>query len=119
MALYKKKLGFSGEDLACKFLREEKRYKILERNYRTKLGEIDIIAIDKDTLVFVEVKTRKGTKFGLPQQAVNQKKLEHIKKAGYMFIKHNRNLPQKYRIDVISILLDNDEVRSINLIKVY
>jgi putative endonuclease len=69
-----KTFGKIGEDRAAKLLRN-KGYKIIEQNYTTKLGEIDLIAIDVDTLVFVEVKTRWSKKFGNPEEAVNLRKL--------------------------------------------
>jgi len=69
----KKELGKKGEEVAIRFLKKS-GYRILSRNYVCKLGEIDVIAKEKDTLVFVEVKTRTSTTFGPPQLAVNPTK---------------------------------------------
>ncbi|MEE8424042.1 MAG: YraN family protein, partial [Thermodesulfobacteriota bacterium] len=73
----KQSTGAMGEELASKFLKKQ-GYKIVEKNFRTSLGEIDIIALDKGTITFVEVKTRKSTAFGYPQEAVGLKKQKKI-----------------------------------------
>jgi len=105
----KRKLGNLGEELAIKYLKKH-NYKILALNWQKRIGEIDIVAQDQDkTMVFVEVKTRKNTSFGPPQEAVNplkQRKL--IKTAQYYILEnHKRDLP--WRIDVIAVDLDNKE----------
>src|SRR4030065_448823 len=71
--------GRLGEDAAATFLTKE-GYKIVERNFRCPLGEIDIVAVDKGVLVFVEVKTRSSNKFGLPEEAVNRRKQHQMAK---------------------------------------
>lgn len=97
-------IGKSGEDLACQFLQKQ-GYKILERNFRySRLAEIDIIAKDKDTLVFVEVKTRTNENCGHPFEAINHKKLEHIFKAGLAYMQTTEEEYKKFRIDIISVL---------------
>ena len=68
--------------------------------------------------MFVEVKTRTGVRFGTPQDAVNKKKLDKIKKAAAIFIKERRDLPQKRRIDVVAILMRDGHVKSAEIIKV-
>lgn len=68
-----KVLGIEGENAAAKFL-EKKGYRIISRNYKTHIGEIDIIAQDGNTIVFVEVKTRGNESFGKPFEAVNKRK---------------------------------------------
>ena len=79
-----KKLGNAGEDLACRYL-ERNGYKVLERNKSyPKLCEIDIIAKRGEKLVFVEVKTRQNNLRGIPSQAVDTKKLLHIKKGAFL-----------------------------------
>lgn len=80
-----KMTGQCGEDAACEYLKK-KKYKILERNYKNVFGEIDIIVANKNTLVFVEVKTRSSQKFGTPAQAVNYTKKQKIVKTamGYL-----------------------------------
>ena len=88
MSRKKKDTGDKGEDLAVKLL-EDSDYEIVERNYRFGKGEIDIIAKDKDTLVFVEVKTRKNLEFGPPELAITMNKQRQIKKIAeaYLFEK--------------------------------
>ena len=95
-------LGKSAEDAASRFLKE-KGYKILKRNFKTRLGEIDIIARDKDTLCFVEVKARSSLRFGLPYEAVSGFKQRQISKAALMYLKENHRLDKKARFDVVSI----------------
>jgi putative endonuclease len=73
VSLFKRLLGQEGEERAAQFL-VQKGYRILERNYRTRSGEIDLIALHKDEVVFVEVKTRTSDAFGAPELAVNPRK---------------------------------------------
>ncbi|OGY20967.1 MAG: hypothetical protein A2126_03015 [Candidatus Woykebacteria bacterium GWB1_45_5] len=103
----KKVLGRLGEKLAASLLRR-KGYKILERNFQSRLGEIDIVAVDGDTLVFVEVKARIGRKFGLPEEAVRPWKLKAIEKVGAYFRLLHPETPEAQRIDVVAIELDED-----------
>ncbi|MBR6127581.1 YraN family protein [bacterium] len=97
-------LGKNGEEIAQKHL-EKKGYKILETNKRfSRYSEIDIIALDKDTLVFVEVKTRKTDVCGHPLEAITKTKYQHIKQGLFMYLKDNPQY-KKYRIDAVSVLL--------------
>ncbi|PIU84129.1 MAG: YraN family protein [Elusimicrobia bacterium CG06_land_8_20_14_3_00_38_11] len=100
-------LGKSGEELAERYL-TKLGYKILAQNFRTKYGEIDIIAKDKKTIVFVEVKTRSGDAYGTPQLAVNFYKQKHLSFAAFSFIKKN-SLNSDYRFDIIAICDDKIE----------
>lgn len=111
-------LGKEGEDIACNFLKN-KGYKIIEKNFRSKFGEIDIIAKDGNTLVFIEVKSKEGIKFGSPQEAVNRKKLEKIKKCinYFLHIKHLEN--SSIRLEVVAIQTDNYQVKKIELINAF
>lgn len=96
--------GKKGEALAQEYL-IKKGYKILETNKRfSRLCEIDIIALDKDTLVFCEVKTRTTTICGSPFEAITQKKYQNIKAGVFSFLQENPNY-KKFRIDAISIVL--------------
>jgi len=95
------KLGEKGEALAVKFLKKE-GYKIVSRNYRTPAGEIDIVALDRGTLVFVEVKTRESLEFGLPFEAVNISKKRKITGAALIYLKKLKDIPP-CRFDVVSI----------------
>lgn len=113
-----KKVGDLGEELAVGILKRS-GYKIIARNYRTNFGEIDIVAVKNDILVFVEVKTRWSKKYGKPEEAVNSRKLERIKKAGQLYKIQNKNLPDKLRIDVVAIDLTdrrNPKSKIINVI---
>ena len=99
-----KSVGQIGEDLAVSFLKKQK-YKIIERNYRIRGGEIDIIALDGQTLVYVEVKTRTSHQFGLPVESVTPSKLNFLVRAA-KFYRNNRghqNLPEAERIDVVAV----------------
>ena len=96
--------GKIGEEIAQKYL-FDKGYKIIETNKRfSRFCEIDIIALDKNTLVFVEVKTRKTNICGHPLEAITKTKYEHIKMGLFTYLKENPNF-KKYRIDAISIIL--------------
>lgn len=92
------------EKLAGKALLE-KGYLILENNFSNRWGEIDIIAKDKDILVFVEVKAKKGVEFGLPEEMINPGKLKRVKNMASVYMK-GENLP--CRIDVIAVVLSQE-----------
>ncbi len=97
-------LGKNGEEIASKFLIKN-GYKILEMNKRfSKFCEIDIIALDKNTLVFCEVKTRKTTICGNPLEAITKTKYQNIKKGVFLYLRENPNY-KNFRIDAISIIL--------------
>jgi putative endonuclease len=104
-----KGIGNLGEEMATTFL-EGKRYRILERNFRCKGGEVDIVARDpKDkSLVFVEVKARRDLSYGVPQLAVTPFKQRQISKAALTWLARNRQQDVNARFDVIAILLDGN-----------
>jgi len=99
------KLGEKGEELAVEFLRK-KGYKIKVRNFKTRIGEIDIIAGDGDTLVFVEVKTRESLEYGHPFEAVNIRKRKKIASVALLYLKRFEELPP-CRFDIVSIFINN------------
>ncbi|MBI3980890.1 YraN family protein [Candidatus Microgenomates bacterium] len=101
--MHTNKIGLLGEKTAALFL-QQNGYKILYKNYPTPFGEIDIIALESDSLVFVEVKTRSSVVFGEPHDAVNQKKLHKISKTAEIFSHNHPKLPLKQRIDVVSLV---------------
>ena len=107
-------LGRAGELLAIKYLKDI-GYEILEVNWRDKHKEIDIIARENDRIVFVEVKTRKNTRYGSPVEAVNMKKQKHIVDAAEEYIEKN-NIELETRFDIISIIMDREK-HGINHIK--
>ena len=94
--------GQAGERQALDLLKE-KGYKILETNFRTRFGEIDIVAQDQDTLVFCEVKTRSSNQFGLPEEAVGYRKLQRLLKTAAIYRACRKNLPESERVDVVAI----------------
>ncbi|MBU2493373.1 MAG: YraN family protein [Bacteroidetes bacterium] len=112
----KKQFGESGEELASDYL-IKKGYKIIKRNWRFSHGEIDIIAKDNNTLVFVEVKTRRNLEFGPPELAVPKSKQIQIKKMAEAYLYINEIKDQECRIDVIAILMIDKDTPQINHIK--
>ncbi len=100
---FNKDTGNTGEKMAVKYLKSIK-YKIIETNYSNKIGEIDIIAQDKKTTVFIEVKTRKTEKFGLPREAVGSYKQRKIRQVATGYMVANDLLDEQVRFDVIDIL---------------
>ncbi|MBU7005438.1 YraN family protein [Phosphitispora fastidiosa] len=103
--LNKKEIGAIGEDIAANALIEH-GYKILERNFRCRYGEIDIIAGFGDTVVFVEVKTRRNGRYGFPEEAVDYRKQKKLRLLAEYYLAKNRNLPRILRFDVYAIRLD-------------
>jgi len=100
-------LGQWGEQQAVDFLRQQ-GLKILSRNYRTPLGEIDIVARSRTELLFVEVKTRRGTGFGLPQEAVGARKQRQIIRTAQWYLKQEKCWKLQPRFDVVAILCQSD-----------
>jgi putative endonuclease len=96
-------LGPRGEQLAARFLQQQ-GYRIIARGHRQRLGEIDLIALDGDTLVFVEVKTRQSQRAGDPSEAVDLRKQERVTRAALAYLKRRRLLEQAARFDVVSIV---------------
>lgn len=94
--------GREGEELASSYLKSL-GYKILERNFKRGHGEIDIIARDEDTLVFVEVKTRWSKRFGLPEEAVTPRKLRYLVRTAKYYKMLHPELPESMRIDVVAV----------------
>jgi len=101
-------LGKFGEDLA---FREIKGlgYKRIIRNYRCPLGEVDLIAMDGDTLVFIEVKTRKGRSLAYAKEAVNAKKRRQLSKVALFYMKFNKLNEVRARFDVVAVSLAGSE----------
>ena len=103
-------LGKKGEELAAGFLKKL-RYKILEKNFRCKFGEIDIIELEGKTLVFIEVKTRLSLAYGSPQTSVTPKKKAQLTKIAFFYLQLNRLFHREARFDVVSIELDSGKER--------
>ena len=103
--VYNKDFGNITEKIAQNYLIEQ-GYKIVNTNYKNKIGEIDIIAKDSDVLVFVEVKYRKNTNFGLPREAVNFEKQRKIRMVAMSYINKYNLHNNLCRFDVVEILGD-------------
>ncbi|MCW8858410.1 MAG: YraN family protein [Deltaproteobacteria bacterium] len=101
-------LGAWGEDQAAGYLKKQ-GMKILARNFSTPVGEIDIIAQYKNWIVFVEVKTRRSTVFGTPQEAVGQRKQQQIIRTAQWYLQSNRSGKLQPRFDVVAILCQSDD----------
>ena len=99
----KRKKGFEYEKKACEFLIKQ-GLGIIDRNFYSKFGEVDIIADDKGTIVFIEVKYRKNDHFGRPEESVNKKKIKKIKDTAFMYLQINNLYKRNIRFDVVSIL---------------
>jgi putative endonuclease len=109
-------LGAYGEEIAAVYLREQ-GYTLLERNFRCPLGEIDIIAKKRHDLIFVEVKTRRSTLFGLPQDAVGVHKQRQIIRSAQWYLKKPGGAHHHPRFDVIAILVRPGQTPEINHIQ--
>ena len=107
--------GKEGEELAAKFL-EQKGYRILETNWRFKNLEADIIAMQKNILVIVEVKTRKTNHFGEPEEFVDKKKQKNIIKAANAYIE-SKEIENEVRFDIVSVLVKGEQQAVINHIE--
>jgi putative endonuclease len=108
--LFRKLLGDRGERAAIRFLKSQ-RMRILDRQHRNQFGEVDIIALDRGCIVFIEVKTRSSTAAGLPFEAVDRQKQQKLTRTALAWLKKRRRLDQPARFDVVSILwaADHDE----------
>ena len=100
-------IGRRGEEMAIEHLKKL-RYCILERNYRTSFGEVDIIARDKDTVVFVEVKTRQTTRFGTPFEAVDVRKQRQVSRVAQEYLQTHGATDVLARFDVVAVRVDRD-----------
>jgi len=101
--------GIKGEQIAAQFLKKKLKYKILEQNYKNKIGEIDIIALDNKTIVFVEVKYSSSKEFGYPRERVNYFKQQKIKNVATGYLKSKGKLESFVRFDVVEIIDDKIE----------
>jgi putative endonuclease len=102
-----KPLGDRGEDAAAKFLKRQ-GFQILARGLDSPLGELDIVAVDGRTVVFVEVKTRRSDDAGRPSEAIDQRKEQRMTQAALAYLKSNRLLNYSARFDVVAIMWPND-----------
>ncbi|MBO5517071.1 MAG: YraN family protein [Firmicutes bacterium] len=107
----KKSRGKKGEDYACDFLKKQ-GYRIAERNFRCKIGEIDIIALDGEYICFVEVKARTRTDYGMPRDAVDVRKQHKLIRCAQLYLKLHPGYVQRFspRMDIVEILYRDDGV---------
>ncbi len=103
MTHYRKIFGDRGEDLARRFL-IKKGYRILETNYRTPFGELDIVGLDGDTVAFVEVKSRRAVGCGSPLDAINYRKQNHLIKSALFYIGEKKYVFESYRFDAVAVV---------------
>ncbi|MDI6641902.1 MAG: YraN family protein [Elusimicrobiota bacterium] len=109
MSTYRRELGKEGEEKAVEFL-EKNGYNILDKNFRTRFGEIDIVANEGNYIVFIEVKTRKSLEFGSPQLSVNYHKKNKLAKLALQYIKSKCQQTKNIRFDVVAITKNNIEL---------
>lgn len=105
---FKQEIGKNGEELAEAYLKLM-GYKILERNFRCFRGEIDLIALEGVQIIFIEIKSRHGKKYGLASEAVTEEKLKHICKTAEYYLITRKLENQDVRIDVIEIYIGKNE----------
>jgi len=105
-----KRIGQIGEEIASRAITHQFKMKIIERNFRSRIGEIDIIALDKNTWVFIEVKTRAVLNAGFPEESVTEYKQDKIRKVALYYLMSQGYNPNhvNYRFDVISITFTGD-----------
>jgi putative endonuclease len=103
----RKQTGLQGEIIARDFLKK-KGYRVLETNYRCREGEIDIIARQRDSLVFLEVRTKTSVDFGSAQESITATKRRHLKRSAYHYLSSHPDSPALWRIDFIAVELDGD-----------
>lgn len=101
----RRETGILGEKLARDFLKK-RGYRLVETNFRCPEGEIDIIARHKDYLVFVEVRTKSGREFGIPEESITAAKMEKLRVVANYYRQTHENLPESWRIDVVAVELD-------------
>ncbi|MBM3251376.1 MAG: YraN family protein [Candidatus Omnitrophica bacterium] len=116
MSKDKIELGLAGEIQAAEFLKNN-GYRILGRNFKTNLGEIDIIAKDKDCICFVEVKTRTSQDKGLPEESITKNKQHKLSQLALSYLKNKKLLDKSARFDVVSIFPDSTGENKIEIIK--
>lgn len=108
MQTQKQALGTEGEQIAEAYLKK-KGYRLVERNYRCPVGELDLVVLDHGVIVFVEVKTRTDDRFGAPLESVHRRKQGKMIKAALFFLNQHRLHHREARFDVVGISLKERE----------
>ncbi|CAG7623401.1 YraN family protein [Paenibacillus allorhizosphaerae] len=115
--LTKKQLGALGESSAANYLQQH-GLKVLERNWRCRSGEIDLVAADGELLVFVEVRTRSSSGFGTPAESIDFRKQRQVIETAQVYLMHKKEYERQIRFDVVSVMADPmGNVRSIEHIR--
>ncbi|MBZ9608310.1 YraN family protein [Clostridium estertheticum] len=107
MKTFNKDIGALGEDISENYLKNI-GYRILDKNFRCKCGEIDLIAINKGYICFVEVKTRYGINYGTPAESVTSSKQKKIYKTAQVYISQKNIINYNFRFDVVEVMLNSD-----------
>ena len=100
--------GNLGEKLAAEFIRKQ-GYVILQTNYRCPEGEVDIVARQKDCLVFVEVRAKRGREFGSPEESITPAKMEKLRRVAAHYCQTHDDIPDSWRIDVVAVEIDRQD----------
>ena len=109
-----KELGKLGEEMAAQYLKEKCHFKILARNFSNRIGELDIVAADKNTIIFVEVKTRRDRCYGRPAEAVEKRKQFKLGKVASTFLSRYSLWNRPCRFDVVEVYIEDDTHTHIN-----
>jgi putative endonuclease len=109
-------IGQAGESAAADYL-QRTGYIIVDKNYRTRMGEIDIIAYDGPVLAFIEVKSRRSMRFGTPAEAVSLRKQRKLIALALQYISNKKPSYKSMRFDVVEVVLENGRVKEVCLIK--
>ena len=107
---WRRSLGRRGEELAAGYL-EKKGYRILQRNYRSGAGEMDIVAQDGDCLVFVEVRTRSTKEYGTPEESITPSKAQRLIEVAQGYLQEQGDSAREWRIDLVAIDWSGDSYR--------
>lgn len=103
---YQRKIGDKGEQIAADYLKD-RGYQLLDKNFITRYGELDLVAFEGGTVVFVEVKTRTSTTFGLPEASITPAKMERIQNSALLWLQAHPEAPEDWRIDVVAIIMSH------------
>lgn len=107
MTIRRKLLGRKGEDAAARYL-EKNNYHVLYRNYSCRLGEIDIVAREREVIVFVEVRSRSSDNYGTPQESITSRKKMKLRQLAWHYLKSVGKTNESCRFDVIAVLFDKE-----------
>lgn len=112
MKIFNKQKGDIGENIAENYLKRQ-GYKIIRRNFKTKVSEIDIIAVKDKILTFVEVKSRANDEYGMPYEAVDTRKMNKIRQGAEIFLLSNDIFYDGISFDIVEVILNNASVNHI------